>query len=149
IAWLKARRRRSRLEASHPAERIGGGWSEIASFATDLGAPLDPRSTRREAAGQLAETFGEAAGTTTALARRADAAVFGAAHPSDEEVAGFWADVDGSLAALRSTQGFWGRQKARFSPRSLLAEGRTAPFIRRIRALGARVLARRRPGPGA
>ena len=34
--------------------------------------------------------------------------------------------VDGSLKEMTATVGFWRRQAARFSPRSLLADGRTA-----------------------
>ncbi|MEA5454698.1 transglutaminase-like domain-containing protein [Sinomonas sp. JGH33] len=124
IVWLKLRRRRIRFEAEHAADRIGGGWSEIASLATDMGAPINPRGTRREAAVQLADAFGEAAGTTTALARRADAAVFGAGQPSDEDVELYWKDVETSMTAMTSGLGFWARQRVRFSLRSLIVDGR-------------------------
>ncbi|WP_077489735.1 transglutaminaseTgpA domain-containing protein [Sinomonas mesophila] len=130
IAWLKLRRRRRRLEAAHPADRVSGGWSEVTSYATDLGASLDAWGTRRENAAALGESFPESARTTTALAQRADAAVFGAGSPSDDEVRAYWADVDGSLEQMRGGLTFWARQRARFSPRSLVLDARRALAFR-------------------
>jgi len=126
IALLKARRRKSRFRDGHPAQRMGGGWSEVVSLATDLGAAVDTRSTRRESAAVLAEAFPATQGTTTMLARRADASIFGAGEPTEEEVREYWTVVDGSLKEMTSSMGFWRRQQARFSPRSLLADARTA-----------------------
>jgi hypothetical protein len=126
IALLKARRRKSRFRDGHPAQRVGGGWSEVVSLATDLGAAVDTRSTRRESAAVLAEAFPATQGTTTMLARRADASIFGAGEPTEDEVREYWTIVDGSLKEMTSTMGFWRRQQARFSPRSLLADARTA-----------------------
>jgi hypothetical protein len=60
------------------------------------------------------------------LARRADASIFGAGEPTEEEVREYWTIVDGSLKEMTSSIGFWRRQQARFSPRSLLADARTA-----------------------
>ncbi|MGT2463915.1 transglutaminase family protein [Sinomonas atrocyanea] len=137
VAWLKLRRRRRRLAAEHPAERVSGGWREYTNFATDLGASLDARSTRRETAAVLGEAFPDSAGTTTMLARRADAAVFGAGRPSENEVDAYWADVDSSIEAMRGSLGFWRRQRARFSPRSLLLEARAALAARSSGARGA------------
>ena len=74
----------------------------------------------------LAEAFPATQGTTTMLARRADASIFGAGQPTEEEVREYWTIVDGSLKEMTSSIGFWRRQQARFSPRSLLADARTA-----------------------
>jgi hypothetical protein len=126
IALLKSRRRKSRFSAGHPAQRVGGGWSEVVSLATDMGAAVDTRATRRESAAVLAEAFPAAGSTTTLLARRADASIFGAGQPSEDEVRDYWTIVDSSLKEMTSTAGFWRRQQAKFSPRSLLAEARTA-----------------------
>jgi hypothetical protein len=131
IAWLKLRRRRRRLAAEHPADRVSGGWSEYTNFATDLGASLDARSTRRETAAALGEAFPGTESTTTMLAHRADAAVFGAGRPSDEDVEAYWADVDRSISSMREGLGFWQRQRTRFSPRSLLIEARLVLAARR------------------
>jgi hypothetical protein len=126
IALLKARRRKARLTDGHPAQRVGGGWNEVLSLATDLGAGVDHRATRRESAAVLGEAFPASRGSTTLLAHRADAAIFGAGQPSEAQVREYWEIVDGSLKEMTGTVGFWRRQQARFSPRSLLADGRAA-----------------------
>ncbi|CAM3076482.1 Transglutaminase-like superfamily protein [Arthrobacter ulcerisalmonis] len=133
VALLKSRRRKSRFSAGHPAQRVGGGWSEVVSLATDMGAAVDTRSTRRESAVVLADAFPGSSSATTLLARRADAAIFGAGSPSEAEVAEYWKIVDGSLKEMTGTVGFWRRQQARFSPRSLLSDARTALNGRSLR----------------
>ena len=124
IALLKSRRRKSRFAEGHPAQRVGGGWNEVLSLATDMGAAVDGRATRRETAAVVAEAFPATSATTTLLARRADASIFGAGQPSEDEVREYWEIVDGSLKEMTGTVGFWRRQQARFSPRSLLADAR-------------------------
>ena len=126
IALLKSRRRKARFSDGPPTQRVGGGWNEVVSLATDLGAGVDSRATRRESAVVLADAFPAARGTTTLLANRADAAIFGAGQPSEDQVRQYWEIVDGSLKEMTGTLGFCGRQRARFSPRSLLADGRAA-----------------------
>ena len=59
-------------------------------------------------------------------AHRADASIFGAGQPSEDDVREYWEIVDGSLKEMTGTVGFWRRQQARFSPRSLLADARAA-----------------------
>ena len=146
IALLKSRRRKARFRDGHPAQRVGGGWSEVVSLATDMGAAVDTRSTRRESAAVLAEAFPASKGTTAMLARRADASIFGAGQPTEEEVREYWTIVDGSLKEMTATVGFWRRQQARFSPRSLLADARTLLSLRGTRlALPALKLPGRRP----
>lgn len=133
IPLLKSRRRKARFTTGHPAHRVGGGWNEVLSLATDMGAGIDSRSTRRESAAVVAEAFPAAGQTTTMLANRADASIFGAGQPTEEEVREYWAIVDGSLKEITGTVGFWRRQRARLSPRSLLADGRTALKLRSAR----------------
>jgi hypothetical protein len=133
IALLKSRRRKARFTEGHPAQRVGGGWNEVLSLATDMGAGIDTRSTRRESATVLAEAFPATGQTTTMLAHRADASIFGAGQPTEEEVREYWTIVDGSLQEITGTVGFWRRQRARFSPRSLLADGRAALKVRSAR----------------
>ncbi|MBT2595432.1 transglutaminase domain-containing protein [Arthrobacter sp. ISL-72] len=133
IALLKSRRRQARFSAGHPAQRVGGGWNEVVSLATDMGAAVDTRATRRESAVVLGEAFPGTAGTTTLLAHRADASIFGAGQPSEAEVREYWTIVDGSLKEMTATVGFWKRQAARFSPRSLLSDGRTALTLRGLK----------------
>jgi hypothetical protein len=98
-----------------------------------MGAAIDTRATRRESAVVLGEAFPGTARTTTLLGRRADATIFGAGQPSEAEVQEYWTIVDGSLKEMTATVGFWRRQAARFSPRSLLADGRTALSLRGFR----------------
>lgn len=126
ILLLKSRRRKARFRDGHPAQRVGGGWNEVLSLATDMGASIDAKSTRRESATVIADAFPVTGTTTTMLAHRADAAVFGAGQPSEEEVKEYWEIVDSSLEDITGSVGFWKRQQARFSPRSLLSDGRAA-----------------------
>lgn len=126
ILLLKSRRRKARFRDGHPAQRVGGGWNEVLSLATDMGASIDPKSTRRESSAVIADAFPVTGTTTTMLAHRADAAVFGAGQPSEEEVKEYWEIVDSSLQDITGSVGFWKRQQARFSPRSLLSDGRAA-----------------------
>ena len=65
--------------------------------------------------------------------RAGAAAIFGAGQPSEDQVREYWDIVDGSLKELTGTLGFWGRQRARFSPRSLLADGRAAISLRGLK----------------
>jgi hypothetical protein len=133
VALLKSRRRKARFTEGDPARRVGGGWNELVSLATDMGAGLDHRATRRESAVVLGEAFPGTQSTTTMLARRADASIFGAGHPTEAEVQEYWTIVDGSLKEMTATVGFWRRQQARFSPRSLLADGRSALLLGGLR----------------
>ncbi|MFJ6001826.1 transglutaminaseTgpA domain-containing protein [Arthrobacter sp. NPDC092385] len=122
VALLKRKRRKRREHDGMPADRVGGGWSEVVSLATDLGAETNPRSTRRESARDLGAAFPESRASTTLLAARADAGIFAAGDPSEEEVRDYWRDVHTSLEGMRGSVGFWKRQRARFSPRSLLRD---------------------------
>jgi hypothetical protein len=133
IALLKSRRRKARFTGGDPAQRVGGGWNEVLSLATDMGAAVDTRATRRETAEVVAEAFPATGATTTLLAHRADASIFGAGQPTEDEVREYWDVVDGSLKEMTGTLGFWQRQRARFSPRSLLAEARAALTARGFR----------------
>ncbi|MEE1620001.1 transglutaminase-like domain-containing protein [Zafaria sp. Z1313] len=135
IAWLKLRRRRGRFSQAAPGVRVGGGWSEVLSLATDLGARPDARGTRRENARALGADFPQTSGTVLLLAGRADGAVFGTTEPSEAQVADYWNLVDEQLDGMRSSVGFWKRQRARFSPRSLFQDA-AAGIVARRKARG-------------
>ncbi len=124
IVALKTRRRKKRNTFGQPTDRVGGGWSEVLSLATDLGAGLEPNGTRRESAAALNSAFPASQATTAVLADRADAAIFGPGQPTEEEVATYWQNVDHSLKGMTGSVGFWKRQRAKFSPRSLLADAK-------------------------
>ena len=122
VVVLKTRRRKKRHTTGLPSDRVGGGWSEVLSLATDLGAGIDGNGTRRETAVSLYSSFPESQGTTALLAERADAAIFGPGQPSEQEVVSYWQNVDESVKGMTESVGFWKRQRAKFSPRSLLAD---------------------------
>ncbi len=123
IVWLKRQRRKRRAVTGSPSDRMSGGWSEVMSLATDLGADVVRNGTRRENARSLSEAFPASGSSTLLLAERADQAIFAPGDPSDDEIQRFWAAVDASLDEMTGSVGFWRRQRARFSPRSLAAEG--------------------------
>lgn len=122
IAWLKVRRRRRRFREGPPSQRVAGGWNEVLSLATDMGVGTNPRATRRESAAGLAEAFPAATGSTTLLARRADAGIFGPGEPDEDEVRDYWRQVEASLTDMTSSVGYWQRMRARYSPRSLFQD---------------------------
>ncbi|MFQ4149697.1 transglutaminaseTgpA domain-containing protein [Arthrobacter sp. LAPM80] len=124
IVALKTRRRKRRHRAGLPTDRLGGGWSEVLSVATDLGAPLEGKGTRREMAVLLHGAFPESQATNALLAERADAAIFGPGQPSEDDVATYWQNVEQSVNTMSGSVGFWKRQRAKFSPRSLMADAK-------------------------
>jgi hypothetical protein len=135
VAWLKLRRRRSRFQTGAPGERVSGGWREVVSLATDLGARPDGNGTRRENARALGGDFPESRSTVMQLAHRADGAVFGSGEPTEAQVADYWNLVDEQLVGMRTSVGFWKRQRAKFSPRSLFQDA-AANVVARRKARG-------------
>lgn len=123
ILWLKARRRRRRRQEDSQDNQVSGGWAEVVSCATDLQVEAPRSSTRREHAAVLSAAF-PAAGATTVLARRADAAVFGPEDPSEAQVADYWTLVDSQVADMRASVTGWQRLRGKVSPRSLITESR-------------------------
>lgn len=141
-AW-KASRRRARRTADRAADRISGGWDELADRAVDYGARLVPGATRGEEARLLSDSL--AVPTVTTLAERADAEVFGPRDPSAEDVDAFWKEVDGIVVGIGSEAGFWKRMKARLSLRSLLGGSALSSGFQNLKdAATARM--RREPG---
>ncbi|MCQ1996197.1 transglutaminaseTgpA domain-containing protein [Arthrobacter sp. zg-Y1171] len=124
ILLVKVRRRRSRRKSGTPSRRVGGGWKEVVSLATDLGSRPPSHATRREHAALLQHAFPVTADSTALLARRADAGIFGPGEPSEAEVEEYWKQVEEHLGRLAGSVGFWRRQRARYSPRSLLLDAR-------------------------
>lgn len=114
---LKARRRRRRRRRGDGAARVAGGWLELQDTARDLGLERRPTATRTEQAAQLQEAFG--ASTTTLLATRADAAVFGPVPADESQAEEFWAEVRGTERSLRRSKPFLRRLRGRVSFASL------------------------------
>lgn len=119
ILIAKARRRRKRRRAAMPADRVAGGWNEIADAAADYGVALAPQATRVEK-GSVVDTAFEGV-TTSALATRADHHVWGPAEVDDEAVAAYWDDVRGTIRTMHKTRGWRTRTAARLSARSLVS----------------------------
>jgi len=93
--WLRRTRRRS---ARLTSGRVVGAWRELVDHARDLGRPVPVRGvTRREQSTLIASM------TAPALARRADASVFGPAQPAADVAERFWADVTAERRALSAS----------------------------------------------
>ncbi|GMA30969.1 transglutaminase-like domain-containing protein [Litorihabitans aurantiacus] len=116
---LKGGRRRRRRRRGDGAARVAGGWLELQDTARDLGLVRTPTATRREQAGAIERHFGDVAGSSGALALRADAAVFGPVPADEEEAAGFWTQVHGTEKELRRHTSPWRRFRARTTFASL------------------------------
>lgn len=124
IAVLKSRRRKKRFTEGLATDRVSGGWHEVLSMATDMGAGINSKGTRRETAVELYSAFPTSQQTTAVLAERADAAVFGPGQPSEAFVAEYWQHVDASVNDMRGSVGFFKRLRVKFSPRSLMADAK-------------------------
>ena len=148
ILLLKRRLRKQRRTAGGTAQRVAGGWREVLGAAADLGVAVSGRRTRREDAAALGRAFPAGAAATAALARRADAGIFGPGNPSEEEVRGYWEDVESVRSSLTGTAGFWQRQRARYSLRSLRLESRLAARPGGPRSRPARIRQRIRGAAG-
>ncbi|MGJ3508991.1 transglutaminaseTgpA domain-containing protein [Enemella sp. A6] len=122
ILGLKQRRRKSRLLATEPADRVAGGWSEVMDKARDLGVDPKVNATRAEQAQVIVSEFVNAGDRGTSpqwLAHRADASVFGPGHPSGEQIDHYWRGVDAVRAGMGESVGFFRRLRGTFSLRSL------------------------------
>lgn len=116
ILGLKERRRSARRTASEPADRVSGAWREMLDTATDFGSPIPKQATRTEAANLLDAEFGTA---SVALAKRADALVFGPAPVDSVAATAFWVAVNGAMVRMRSSRRPSRRWRAKLSPASL------------------------------
>lgn len=132
VLAAKDRRRRRRRTAGDGVARVVGGWDEVLDLARDLRHPSRPTATRRETAVELASAFGSGprtgrsarppvGGSVAVLAAGADAAVFGAGDPPDDQVEEYWRQVDVALEGLRESVPRGRRLRARLSLASLRA----------------------------
>ena len=106
IASVKTRRRTRRRTQGVPADRIAGGWDEVTDLASDLGAPVPPLVTRREAATMIANP------AAIRLAAHADESIFGPGEPDDNVVSSYWEEVDGTRRAMVADRTRFERWKA-------------------------------------
>ena len=106
IVLAKRRRRSLRRTRGTPARRLVSAYRELLDQARDLGHRVHAGHTRREQARAIGiDGF-------LAMAQSADAHVFGAAEPTDEVAAAYWADVDELRSDLTKSLTRWGRIKA-------------------------------------
>lgn len=108
IVSIKAIRRRRRKRRGRPDERIANGWREVLDTGIDMGRPVPPTATRKEAAAAVGPM-------TVALAQRADMAIFSGADLSDADVQAYWADLESTLATMKSELSFADRVRAMVS----------------------------------
>ncbi|MEZ5091346.1 transglutaminase-like domain-containing protein [Nocardioides sp.] len=111
IMLIKGWRRARRRSAGAASTRVVGAWRELVDHARDLGQPVPVAAavTRRE---QGATVLSPAA---PALARRADAHVFGPAVPEVDEAAAYWDSVTAERRAMSAGVSRWRRWWARVS----------------------------------
>ncbi len=119
IVLLKVLRRRRRRRRGGGSTRVAGGWAEFLDRARDLGLPLPAGATRAEQATEVETALAEGRSTrrrrpapveasavrADALARHADAGVFGPLLPDDAAVDGYWEHVQSTEQRLRSAVG--------------------------------------------
>lgn len=120
VAFVKARRRKRRRLRGQPHQRIANGWREVTDLAVDMGRPVPPTTTRREAAAFVGDS-------TVGLAERTDAAVWSGASLSDAEVDAYWTELTSTLDSMKSELGLVDRIKATVSVQSLKRQRTTAP----------------------
>lgn len=101
-----------------------GGWDELRDLALDMGQPIPPVATRREAAQLLSDT------NVSAAAGMADLAVFGPDQPLEEDVVYYWDAIDASSESLLQGRSRIDRAKVRVNPTSLLVALRRGKVTR-------------------
>lgn len=122
LLWLKSRRRKRRLTADRPVDRVSGAWNQLLDAAADHGQPIPTGATRSEAAVTLDQRFGTG---TVAIARRADSEVFAPGGVDDRTVAQVWAAVDEAAKGFGAGRNLFRRTLSRLSTRSLRRKEQT------------------------
>jgi transglutaminase-like putative cysteine protease len=108
-------RRAHRRRAAGGDRAAGGAWDELVDRLSELGYPQPaPRGTRAMAAAELSPAVPDAGGVLTALAERADDAVFAGADVDDERIAALWHDVDEAVRAAGASAGRGRRVLSRY-----------------------------------
>jgi hypothetical protein len=118
VALLKSRRRTRRRRAPRIADRISGGWAELADTASDLGIRIPAHATRPEAAQTLADSFPGV--HLEEVARKVDAEVFGFHDPDQTAAESVWTEVDQKRDQLLRSVNRRRRLRSRFSLRSVV-----------------------------
>ena len=151
-ATARALQRRRRLAAGAP----GNLWDELTATVTDLGVPLDPAWTPRQAAARLAESAGHGGDPIVAdrageavrrLALAEESASYGpGAEPDPERAAALREALSVARRGLQRSVPGWTRLRARLWPTSLVSAV-AAATADRVRRLGELARAPRRSRP--
>ena len=119
IVGAKYRRRRRRLHAQEPAERIRGAWASATDALVDAGLDIEPSDTDSEIASGGAPLAPEASAQLRRLATMSSSATFGTPrHPEllAEDAASCLGSVEQAVVAVRTR---WQRLRWHLSLRSL------------------------------
>ncbi len=119
ITGIKYRRRRRRLRATVPSERIRGAWASATDALVDAGLDISRSATDGEIVGQGEPLVADTRRNLHRLAVLAGAATFGSPEHPDllaEDATKCLGAVEGSMSAARSR---WQRLRWRLSLRSL------------------------------
>lgn len=119
IAGVKYRRRRRRLRASEPTDRIRGAWASATDALVDAGLRIAESNTDAEIAGHGAPMTGGAERDLRRLATMSSAATYGTPRHLDllaQDAASCLGSVESALGAARTR---WQRLRWRLSLRSL------------------------------
>ncbi|BDI22031.1 transglutaminase family protein [Herbiconiux sp. L3-i23] len=112
VVAAKWQRRRRRRNTGTALERIGGGWSEFADTAADLGYEATPHATRYEVAMAVGGR------EPLVLAAAVDRATFAPGTPDDPEVDRVWDSVSVLRESMQAGRTRWERIKALVSVKS-------------------------------
>jgi hypothetical protein len=126
VLGIKAIRRRRRRRRGRPDERIANGWREVLDTGIDMGRPVPPTGTRREAATAVGPS-------TMVLAQRADMAIFGGGTLSDDDVEVYWADLESTLTEMKRDLPVIDRLRASLSLATLRRRSQRSTTSRRGR----------------
>ncbi len=119
IVGVKYRRRRRRLGASDPAERIRGAWASATDALVDAGLQIRASTTDSEIAANGAPLVPDASPQLRRLASLSSAATFGRPRHPDvlaEDALSCLGSIERSVVAIRTR---WQRLRWRLSLRSL------------------------------
>jgi hypothetical protein len=119
IIGIKYRRRRRRLRAADPADRIRGAWASATDALVDAGLAIEPSNTDSEIASGGAPFAPEASAELHRLATMSSSATFGTPRHPDllaDESASCLGSIEQAVMAVRTR---WQRLRWRLSLRSL------------------------------
>jgi hypothetical protein len=125
ILGVKYRRRKRRLGAQDPTERIRGAWASATDALVDAGLHIDTSATDAEIAADGAQLVTNSSAQLRRLATMSSAATFGRPHRPDVLAEDAWSclsSIEQGVVAVRTR---WQRVRWRLSLRSLRSATRS------------------------